>query len=171
MTFSYFHAMIVLQVGGRMQFGFLNLTGFLIVALMMIPNLIYALRNPHIENKCFCKPMLIVEQIGRYGSMAMMVFPLFVWEFGFKSPEELVIWLFLLLALLLAYFVLWAIYFRRPSLPAALWLAILPSAIFILRGVIFRHWLLTAFGVIFAVGHIYITWDNNRSEGTGNEQI
>lgn len=35
-----------------MQFGFLNLTGFLIVALMMIPNLIYARRNPHIENKC-----------------------------------------------------------------------------------------------------------------------
>jgi hypothetical protein len=94
-----------------MQFGFLNLTGFLIVALMMIPNLIYALRNPHIENKCFCKPMLIVEQIGRYGSMAMMVFPLFVWEFGFKSPEELVIWLFLLPALLLAYFIFWAVYF------------------------------------------------------------
>jgi hypothetical protein len=104
MTFSYFHAMIVLQGGGRMQFGFLNLTGFLIVALMMIPNLIYALRNPHIENKCFCKPMLIVEQIGRYGSMAMMVFPLFVWEFGFKSPEELVIWLFLLPALLAGLF-------------------------------------------------------------------
>ena len=152
-----------------MQFGFLNLTGFLIVALMMIPNLIYARRNPHIENKCFCKPMLILEQIGRYGSMAMMVFPLFVWEFGFKSPDELVIWLFLLPALLLAYFVLWAVYFRRPSLPAALWLAILPSTIFILRGVIFRHWLLTAFGVVFAVGHIYITWYNNRSEGTGNE--
>ena len=70
---------------------------------------------------------------------------------------------------LLAYFIFWAVYFRRPSLPAALWLAILPSAIFILRGVIFRHWLLTAFGVMFAVGHIYITWYNNRSEGTGNE--
>lgn len=79
------------------------------------------------------------------------------------------IWLFLLPALLLAYFVLWAVYFRRPSPPAALWLAILPSAIFILRGVIFRHWLLTAFGVVFAVGHIYITRYNNRSEGTENE--
>jgi len=104
--------------------------------------------------------------------MAMMVFPLFVWEFGFKSPEELVIWLFLLPALLLACFVLWVVYFRKPSLPAALCLAILPSAIFILRGVIFRHcrhWLLTAFGVVFAVGHIYITWCNNKQEGTENE--
>ena len=80
-----------------------------------------------------------------------------------------IIWLFLLPALLLAYFVLWAVYFRRPSLPAALWLAILPSAIFILRGVIFRHWLLTAFGIIFAVGHIYITWYNNRLEEVDNE--
>jgi len=133
----------------------------------MIPNLIYVLRNPHMKNKCFCKPMLILEQIGRYGSMAMMVFPLFVWEFSFNSPEERLILFFLLPALLLAYFIFWVIYFRKPSLLVALWLAILPSAIFILRGIIFRHWLLMVFGIIFAVGHIYITWDNNRFRGDG----
>lgn len=150
-----------------MQFGWLNLTSFIIVTLMMIPNIIFALRNRHTENKCTCKPLLILEQIGRYGSMAMMIFPLFVWEFGFKSPEELVIWLFLLSAMLVAYFVLWAVYFRRPSLPAALWLAILPSAIFILRGALQRHWLLTVSGILFAIGHIYITWLNNKPEMEG----
>lgn len=85
-----------------MQFGGLNLTGFIIVTLMMIPNLIYARRNPHVENKCIFKPMLILDQTGRYGAMAMMIFPFFRGELGFRSPEELVIWLFLLPALLLA---------------------------------------------------------------------
>lgn len=154
-----------------MQFGWLNLTGVLIIVLMMIPNLIYARRNPHMENKCTCKPMLILEQLGRYGSMAMMVFPLFVWEFGFTSAAAFIIWAALCGVLLLAYFISWGFYFQKPSLSSALWLAILPSAIFILRGVFLHHWLLTAFGVIFAVGHIYITWYNNRWEGTDDEQI
>lgn len=47
-----------------MQFGGLNLTGFIIVALMMIPNVIFALRNRHMENKCACEPVLILEQMG-----------------------------------------------------------------------------------------------------------
>lgn len=147
-----------------MQFGWLNLTGFLIIALMMIPNIIFALRNRHIEHKCTSKPVVILEQVGRYGSMLLMVFPLLVWEFGFKSAEAFVIWTALCVAMLLAYFTFWTFYFHKPSRSKALWLAILPSAIFILRGVFLRHWLLTVFGVIFAVGHIYITWFHNKPE-------
>lgn len=150
-----------------MQFGWLNLTGFIIVMLMMIPNIIFALRNRHMENKYTCKPVLILEQIGRYGSMALMIFPLLVWEFGFRSPEAFVIWTALCVVMLLAYFIFWGLYFRKPSLPVAIWLAILPSAIFILRGAFLRHWLLTASGVIFAIGHIYITWFNNKPEVEG----
>ena len=145
-----------------MKFGWLNLTGFIIVALMMIPNIIYAFRVHGAENKCTLKPVLILEQIGRYGSMALMVLPLLVWSFGFSSPEAFVVWTVLCAACLLAYFIFWRLYFRAPSLAVALWLAILPSAIFILRGVFLHHWLLTAFGAVFAVGHIYITYCNNK---------
>ena len=147
-----------------MQFGWLNLTGFMIVALMMIPNIVYALRNRHMENKCPSKPMLILEQVGRYGSMILMAFPLLVWEFGFASVGDFILWGAICAAILLAYFICWGVYFRKPSLPVSLWLAILPSAIFILRGMFLRHWLLTAFGIIFAVGHIYITWFNNKPD-------
>lgn len=147
-----------------MQFGWLNLTGAIIIVLMMVPNIIFAVKHHDIKNLCTCMPMLIMEQTGRYGSMALIVFPLLVWEFGFRSPEAFVIWLALCAAMLLAYYICWVLYFHRPSLPVALWLAILPSAIFILRGLFLRHWLLTAFGVIFAAGHVYITWINNRPE-------
>ncbi len=87
--------------------------------------------------------------------MAMMVLPVLVGEFGFESSEEFFIWFALCAAMLLAYFICWGVYFRRPFLGTALWLAILPSAIFILRDVFLRHWLLSVFGVIFAFGHIY----------------
>lgn len=147
-----------------MQFGWLNLTGFMIVAMMMIPNIIYALRNRHMVNKCTSRPMLILEQVGRYGSMTLMVFPLLVWEFGFASVGAFILWGTMSVTMLLAYFICWGFYFRKPSLPVSLWLAILPSAIFILRGVFLRHWLLTAFGIIFAVGHIYITWFNHNPD-------
>jgi hypothetical protein len=46
-----------------MQFGWLNLTGFIIMMPMMIPNMIFACRNRHMENKYTCKPVLILEQI------------------------------------------------------------------------------------------------------------
>lgn len=145
-----------------MQFGWLNLTGFMIVVLMVIPNIVYALRNRHMVNKCTSKPMLILEQVGQYSSMTLMVFPLLVWGFEFASVGALIIWTALRVTMLLAYFICWGVYLRRPALPVSLWLAILPSAIFILRGAFLRHWLLTAFGIIFAVGHIYITWFNNK---------
>ncbi len=147
-----------------MKFGFLNLTGFVIVVLMLIPNIIFAFRNSGLKNKCTSKPMLVIEQVGRYGSFMLMIFPILVWKFGFVSVEEYLIWLLLCVLMLLAYFIFWIFYFRKPSLGTALWLAILPSAIFILRGVFLRHWLLTVFGFTFAVGHIYITWFNNKPE-------
>ncbi|WP_050699148.1 hypothetical protein [Anaeromassilibacillus senegalensis] len=94
--------------------------------------------------------------------MTLMVFPLLVWEFGFATVGEFFLWGVICAALLLAYFICWGLYFRKPSRPVSLWLAILPSAIFILRGMFLRHWLLTVFGVVFAIEHIYITWFNNK---------
>ena len=35
-----------------MEFGPINLAGGILVALILVPNIIYALRNPGAENKC-----------------------------------------------------------------------------------------------------------------------
>lgn len=145
-----------------MRFGLLNLTGLVIVALMMVPNIIYALRKRCVENRCRSKTALILEQTGRYGSMAMMVLPLLVWEFAFTSSACFVISVVLCTALMLGYYIVWFLYFKKATPLRALWLAILPSAIFIIRGLFLRHLLLVVFGLIFAVGHIYITRCNSR---------
>lgn len=157
-----------------MEFGILSLTGLIIVAVMMVPNIIFALMRRGAEERPVCRAVLIIEQIGRYGSMALMVLPLGVWSFGFKSPEELVAWGLLCGGLLAAYLICWFSYMSRTSgkkqpsgtsLGLSLGLAVLPCVIFILRGVFLRHWLLAAFGLVFAFGHIYVTWKNNIPVG------
>lgn len=145
-----------------MEFGWFNLSGLLIVALLLAPNIIYAVRHQGAEHRCIHPPMLVLEQLGRYGCIALMVLPLGVGKFGFYSMEAFLIWCVLCSVLLLAYFVCWALYFRKPSQASALSLAILPCALFILRGAFLHHWLLLAFGLMFAAGHIYCTWKTHK---------
>lgn len=91
-------------------------------------------------------------------------------EFGwFNLKGSFFIWCALCSALLPAYFVCWALYFRKPSQAMALSLAILPSALFILRGAFLHHWLLLAFGLMFAVGHIYCTREMHRKTSGGRQ--
>lgn len=59
-----------------MEFNPINLFGFIIVVIMLIPNIIYGIKFKGLENKCTNKAMNVIEQAGRYGSMALMVLPL-----------------------------------------------------------------------------------------------
>ena len=106
--------------------------------------------------------MNIIEQFGRYGCFILMWLPLFVWKFGFGSVAEMFIYMIGNLALLLAYLIIWIFYFRRQSVGKALALAILPTLIFFLSGLTLRHWVLVILSVMFGIGHIYVTWQNNR---------
>ena len=74
-------------VSGQMGISWLNIWGLIIVALLLIPNIIYAVKQKNRENKCTNKCMNILEQIGRYGSMFLMVFNIGLAEFGFSSAE------------------------------------------------------------------------------------
>lgn len=48
-----------------MEFGWINIFGGGIVTVMLIPNILYVLKNKDTENKCTNKVMNIIEQIGR----------------------------------------------------------------------------------------------------------
>lgn len=145
-----------------MKFGILNLANLVIVVLILVPNVVYALRSPGGENKCTNTAMNVLEQIGRYASMALMVLPLGVWEFGFPSVADLLLWLLGSGVLLLAYWVFWWLYFRKATLRRALALALLPTGIFLLTGLTLGHWVLVCAAVIFGIGHCYVTWQNHK---------
>ncbi len=143
-----------------MEFGWINVFGAVIVILMLIPNIVYAINNKDEKNLCTNRLMNMIEQVGRYGCIVLMWFPLLVWKFGFTSVFEMLLYLFGNGILLTAYWVVFAIYMKRKSPSLAITLAILPSCIFLLSGIVLRHWLLVVFAVLFAVGHIYVTKNN-----------
>ena len=143
-----------------MEFGWINLFGAVIVVLMLIPNIIYAIRNKGEENRCENRLMNLAEQIGRYACIVLMWLPLGVWKFGFPSVGEMLLYFAGNGCLLTAYWAVYAAYLKRKTGKRALALAVIPACIFLLSGALLRHRLLAAFAVLFGISHIYVTTKN-----------
>ena len=151
-----------------MEFGWINIFGAVIVILMLIPNIVYAIKNKGEKNYCTNLFMNIIEQIGRYACIVLMWLPLVVWKFGFASVFEMMLYLTCNGIFLAVYWIAFAVYMNRKSLQLALVLAIVPACIFIFSGILLRHWLLAGFAILFAVGHIYVTYKNAVHRRAGN---
>ena len=146
-----------------MEFGWINLFGAGIVVLIMIPNIIYAARQKQGETQIEVPHGLSAcEQVGRYGCIILMWLPLLVWKFGFGSVEEFLIYLIGNGALLLCYYLSWMLYSRKKTLSVAMALAIIPTAIFLLSGILLQHWLLVAFAILFGACHCTITYMTHK---------
>ena len=143
-----------------MKFGWINLFGAIIVILMLIPNIVYAVKNKDEKNSCTNQFMNAIEQIGRYACIVLMWLPLLVWKFGFPSVFEMILYLFGNGCLLVAYWIAFALYMKKKTPSLALILAVLPACIFLLSGLTLHHWLLAGFAVLFGIGHLYVTNQN-----------
>ena len=143
-----------------MKFGWINVFSAGIVIALLIPNIIYALKNKGEKNLCKNRMMNIIEQIGRYGCIIFMWLPLFVREFGFGSVAQMLFFTLTNIALLCAYLIIFALHLKKKSPKKAMALAILPSCIFLISAIILRHWLLLGFALLFTVGHIYVSAKN-----------
>ena len=56
----------------------------------------------------------------------------------------------------------WYFYFKSYSKNKAITLVVLPALIFVISGVLLTHWLLMISGILFGIGHIYVTLQNNN---------
>ncbi len=146
-----------------MEFGWINLFGLIFVILIMIPNIVYAVRNKkqNIQHN-LNKIIIILEQVGRYSCIILMFLPLFVWEFGFKTATLMVLYLIINVCLILGYYVYWFLYSKRKSKIHGLILAIIPTCIFMISGILLSHWLLFASSIIFGFAHFYITYKTHK---------
>ena len=148
-----------------MKFGWINAFGALVVAVLLIPNIIYSLKNKGEKNLCSNKIMNAVEQIGRYGCIVLMWLPLLVPEFGFSSVAQMLFYTVGDGVLLLSYLLIFGLFLKKKSPGKALALAVLPACIFLISGILLKHYLLIAFAIVFAVGHIYVTAKNLSKGG------
>ena len=145
---------------GMVGIGWLNISGLILVILLLIPNITYAIRVKNRQNQCTNKMMNILEQIGRYGCMFFMVFSIGITELGFRSVEAFLMYFAGNMLLMAMYWIVWGLYFKKRNKTKQMALAIIPTCLFLLSGITLRHYLLVLFGVMFGVGHIYVTNKN-----------
>lgn len=149
-------------LAGKADNGWFNMLGFILMILLMIPNIMYAIKYKGQDNRCTNKAMNLIEQIGRYGSMFLMVFNIGILEYGYMSIKEYLVCLIGSSILMVCYWMSWITYLKKTTFFISMVLAILPTLLFLLNGIMLRHYLLIASSMIFGFGHIYVTFQNAK---------
>lgn len=139
----------------------LNIYGLVLVAIIMIPNIIFAMKcKDGFDNLWVNKPVEMMEQIGRFACFGLMIVQIPGTWFGFWSDETFATYLILNCILVGLYCLVWIVCFKKNSLFRALTLSILPSILFLFSGVMSRSILLIVGALIFAPCHILISYKN-----------
>ena len=141
----------------------LNVFGLVMVAVIMIPNILFAMKcKDGFVNKWNNKSVETVEQIGRFGCFGFMIINIPGTWFGWWSDEAFAVYLVVDAVLVTLYCVIWAVCFRKSSVFRALALSIIPSVLFLFSGIMSRSILLTIAAVLFAPRHILISYQNAK---------
>lgn len=137
--------------------GWFNYLGLIFVALLLIPNVIFAITNRGLQREQEGRALEIFEQIGRYGSMIFMIFNIPYTTFGFYFANGQFVYIAVNSTLMFAYYLSWILFWRRDCLIKSLLLSIIPSCLFIVSGVFLANIPLIAFAILFAIFHILIS--------------
>lgn len=144
--------------------GIINLFGLVFMAVIMIPNIVFAIRcKDGFENNRKNKLVETLEQIGRFGCFGTMIINIPGTWFGWWSDEAFAVYFLVDTSLLIVYCVIWIVCFKKNSVFRALSLSIIPSVIFLFSGIMSRSVLLIIAAVIFAPYHIMISYKNAKS--------
>lgn len=139
----------------------LDLYGLLFVVLLMIPNIVYAVKCPEGFSNIYHNQLVeALEQVGRFGCMAAMVFRVPGLCFGFWFVGAKAWYLILDGILMAAYWIGWIVLWKKDNLVRALALSILPSLLFLLSGILSGNVPLAVLACLFSYAHITISCRN-----------
>lgn len=139
----------------------LNIYGLVIIILIMIPNIIFMIKEENFESKYNNKIVETIEQLGRFGSMGLMIFNIPLLEYGYWFVNGKIAYMLSIAILTILYCFVWFLYFKKASIEKAMLLAIIPTIIFLLSGIIQGKVLLILSSILFGISHITITYYNN----------
>lgn len=140
-----------------------NIFGFIIICVIMIPNVIFAIKCKNgFENKWNNKYVYTIEQIGRFGCFGFMIINIPKTWFGWWNNEVFALYIIVNIVLVILYCLMWCICFKKNSIFRAFSLSIIPSIIFLFSGIMSRSILLIVSSIIFAPSHIIISYNNAK---------
>jgi len=138
-----------------------NYYGLIFIVYIMIPNIIFAIvKKDSFINKYNNKWIEGLEIIGRYGSLGFMVFNIPGYCFGYWFYYGKMVYILLNTLLCSIYCILFVIYWNKEGVLRSLMLSILPSFLFILSGVMLFNKPLIITSILFAIGHIRVSYKN-----------
>ncbi len=141
-----------------------NIFGFVFVAVIMIPNIIFAIKcKDGFENKWNNKFVEMMEQIGRFSCFGFMVINIPKTCLGWWRDEGFTAYIIGNIVLVALYCLIWRVCFKKSTVFRALSLSIIPSIIFLFSGIMIRSILLILASIIFAPSHIMLSYKNAKS--------
>ena len=146
-----------------------NPFGLVFITIIMIPNVVFAIRcKDGFANNYRNKTVELVEQIGRFGCFGFMIFNIPHFWSGWASNESFALYLILNALLVTLYCILWIVYWKKNGVFKALALSILPSAVFLISGIMSRSILLILAALLFAPSHMLISYQNAKNIREGD---
>lgn len=147
-----------------LHFGF-SYMGLILLALLIIPNLIWTRHQPRDYNKYVGNENRLLLALERIGEVLVSCGALIFSDFNIRDAGLWTLWLVLAAVLMVLYEIFWIRYFRSEKtmedfyssllgIPAAG--ATLPVAAFFLLGIYGKNLLMLAAVVILGIGHIGI---------------
>lgn len=138
-----------------------NYLGLFIMIIILIPNLIYGMKNPNgFENKYRNRFMEVLEQTGRFGCFGLMIFNIPYTFFNFWFENGLLVYIIVNSILVIFYIFGWVYCWNKRKLLRAYLLSIIPSLIFIFSGIMLLNIPLIISSIAFAIAHITISLKN-----------
>lgn len=143
--------------------GWFNYYGLIMIAIIMIPNILYAIKNKNgFQNQRHNKYVETTEQIGRYGCFIFMIFNIPKTYFFPNFDKAIAIYLIINCILIVTYCSVWSVCFNKNTLFRALSLSVIPSIVFLFSGVMLRSIPLIVSALLFAPSHILISYKNAK---------
>lgn len=146
-----------------------NYYGLIFMAVIMIPNIIYAVKNKENDGEKYRnKTAETLEQIGRVACMTLMIFNLPYTWFGFYFSFAETVYLVVNSALVFSYCLTWVILWKKSGMAKTLLLSCLPSLVFLFSGIMIASIPLIVCAVLFAVTHIFISVKSLQAAARGS---
>lgn len=137
-------------------FDVVNVYGLLFAAIMTVPHIIYARTHSYNLNAVTNRAMLYIERIGKYCSLFLMSINIGVLEKGFTAPTMETFWLLATSVMIVAYIVLWILFFKAQRKSIAYAITVVAAVIVIFSGLLQVKTLLFTAGIVYLIGELYV---------------
>lgn len=144
-----------------------NYYGLIFVVALLVPNVVYAIKNKNATPSYRNKAAETIEIISRFLCIALMIFNIPYTWIGFYFQFAKVVYLVVNSCLLVAYNIFWIVLRKKNGIVRTLLLSVIPTLVFLFSGVMIGSIPLVVSSVFFGATHILISVKNTDREEKG----